>query len=338
MARRLADCCSPTVHEISRHFQYDHAGVDGGLGDLLRAGLGDCRIPDGGVGVPPWPGTFRHLVPWSGVDVLLFVAVFLAISLTLPPLINPGRATEEAELQPRFLVSFALAELLGCALGAAVVAYSSSATWRDLGWRRRGWGRDVMVGLALFAALSPPVFSLQFVLSSLFEPTRHPLVKFLLETRTTSAFVASVLTAVVAAPVVEEFFFRVLLQGWLERLAVVRPWSPPPVAEPQGTASMRSADAEVLRENTGPSTSPTASLASAAGPVAFAAGGASWWPIGVSAAFFALAHWNHGPDPIPLFGLGLGLGYTYRQTHRLLPCVVLHACVNTFSLFVIWLS
>ncbi|MGL4511605.1 MAG: lysostaphin resistance A-like protein [Lacipirellulaceae bacterium] len=58
----------------------------------------------------------------------------------------------------------------------------------------------------------------------------------------------------------------------------------------------------------------------------------AWWPIGVSAAAFALAHQGQGYAPAPLFVFALFLGYLYRQTHRLLPCVVAHAAFNAMSL------
>lgn len=57
-----------------------------------------------------------------------------------------------------------------------------------------------------------------------------------------------------------------------------------------------------------------------------------FWPIIVSAAIFALMHWGHGPDPIPLFFLALGLGYLYQRTHRLLPCIMVHFLVNSLSM------
>ena len=56
------------------------------------------------------------------------------------------------------------------------------------------------------------------------------------------------------------------------------------------------------------------------------------WPIVVSAAVFALLHWGHGPDPIPLFFLAAGLGYLYQRTHRIVPCIVVHFLVNSLSM------
>lgn len=61
------------------------------------------------------------------------------------------------------------------------------------------------------------------------------------------------------------------------------------------------------------------------------------WPMFVSAAVFALLHWGHGPDPIPLFFLAVGMGYVYYRTHRLLPCIVLHFLVNSTSMAALWI-
>lgn len=44
------------------------------------------------------------------------------------------------------------------------------------------------------------------------------------------------------------------------------------------------------------------------------------------------------PDPIPLFFLAIGLGVLYARTHRLAPCVVLHAALNATSLALAWAS
>jgi hypothetical protein len=56
------------------------------------------------------------------------------------------------------------------------------------------------------------------------------------------------------------------------------------------------------------------------------------WPVIISSIVFALMHWSHGPDPIPLFLLALGLGFIYRQTHRILPCIIVHFLLNLCSL------
>jgi membrane protease YdiL (CAAX protease family) len=55
-------------------------------------------------------------------------------------------------------------------------------------------------------------------------------------------------------------------------------------------------------------------------------------PMLVSSTIFALAHYGHGPDPIPLFLLAMILGYLYQRTHRIWPSMVLHFTVNFVSM------
>lgn len=57
-------------------------------------------------------------------------------------------------------------------------------------------------------------------------------------------------------------------------------------------------------------------------------------PIIITAALFALAH--QGVDRIALFVLALFLGYLYRQTHRVFPSLVVHACVNALAVLALW--
>jgi membrane protease YdiL (CAAX protease family) len=54
-------------------------------------------------------------------------------------------------------------------------------------------------------------------------------------------------------------------------------------------------------------------------------------PIGISALIFALLHYNHGPDWIPLLILAIGLGYLYQRTRRILPCILVHLLLNATS-------
>lgn len=44
------------------------------------------------------------------------------------------------------------------------------------------------------------------------------------------------------------------------------------------------------------------------------------------------------PDPIPLFFLAVALGVLYARTHRLAPCIVLHAGLNAAGLAMAWLT
>ena len=60
----------------------------------------------------------------------------------------------------------------------------------------------------------------------------------------------------------------------------------------------------------------------------------AWAPVVISAVLFGLVHLGQGPAPIPIFVFGLGLGMIYRQTGRILPCIVAHFMLNGFSMTV----
>ncbi len=53
-------------------------------------------------------------------------------------------------------------------------------------------------------------------------------------------------------------------------------------------------------------------------------------------AAYLLVPQHVAPDPLPLFFLALGLGVLYARTHRLVPCVVVHAALNAVSLAMAW--
>ncbi len=149
-------------------------------------------------------------------------------------------------------------------------------------------------------------------------------------------FLVSAFAAVLVAPFAEEYLFRGLLQGWLENIAAGLPAvhgapvngtddGEPAVAgasEPSSHFAPRH-DAEKEIE-LGDARSP-----GIRGPA---------WPILVSALVFALMHWSHGPDPIPLFFFAVGLGFLYRQTHRLMPCIVVHLLLNGLTLLSMYVS
>jgi membrane protease YdiL (CAAX protease family) len=212
----------------------------------------------------------------------------------------------------------------------------------------------------------------------------HPVAR-LLETDASPAVVLLCwLSVVIVAPLAEEFFFRLLLQGWFESLDV--------------RARQRDLGTENLRPTAGPLVSVAAMFAllhfrrgsamdpdlflrvfmadAAARLLAVVLGviwirfraEASWRDLGVAperfgadlklgvvsfgailvplyaiqigltAGFPEIFSRKIAPDPIPLFLLALVLGYLYLRTHRILPAIVLHMCLNAYSLTLALLS
>jgi membrane protease YdiL (CAAX protease family) len=208
----------------------------------------------------------------------------------------------------------------------------------EFGIRIRSIGLDAVLGVRSFVMLAPVIYGIQFVLVQFVE-SEHPLIEMLKKNPSSRFFVISGFAAVIVAPLVEEFFFRLLLQGWLERLATrtTSSWRiffggrstvhrEPTEQLIATTDSASPSDQEKLSdiqtsENSATST-PTPRKPR--------------WPIVVSALLFGLAHASNGPDPVPLFVLALGLGHLYRSTGRILPSIIVHVLLNGTTLGMMW--
>jgi membrane protease YdiL (CAAX protease family) len=301
----------------------------------------------------------RRPVPWGPI-ALVFGAVLYVLLPSLAAywicrwngLMQPGPLQElPPTLQMRVLVAASLASILAAGVAAAFIGLGTGCSLRDFGWDPRRMLGDLWLGLRAFLLLAPPVYVIQLVLVQWF-PSEHPLIELIERQRDVRWLLASGVVAVLAAPLVEEFFFRMLLQGWLEKLGTRHPGrmeeSPdelrlpgqadpvsiaamPGVAEPSPGVGSPGLDANNPYVSPSPDSDGLADdLPDSSGMSA--AGVPPRWPILFSATLFAAMHWTHGPDPIPLFVLGLGLGYLYRQTHRILPCIVVHLLLNLTTL------
>ena len=131
---------------------------------------------------------------------------------------------------------------------------------------------------------------------TIYYPYHHPVLDALGEHPDWWTLALATWLAVVIAPLFEEFVFRVVLQGWLE-----------------GRESRWRRNHSLLRRVPRGVTS-----------------------IALSSFAFALAHAGSFPAPIPLFFFSLAAGYLYRQTHRILPSLVLHMCFNGLSISALW--
>jgi membrane protease YdiL (CAAX protease family) len=265
-------------------------------------------------GEEPVPHEPRRPVPWDGFTVLMFALLYLGSQFVTS--LIAGRVyqqetgvplqAEQAKHDPRLFIRVLQANVAAAAItflmGLAVLR--DRADRDDLGFTMRD--DDLRRGLLGFAAIVPPVLLLNFAVSQIFGRSQHPLIEGWREGGSPQLMLWSILTAVVAAPLVEEFLFRGVLQGWLERL-VARQTEPPPMP--------LVAESDILEE---PVVEPSPPRP-------------SWAPVIISSAVFSVAHAGNGPDPIPIFFLALGLGYLYRQTHRLWPGIIVHALLNAFS-------
>jgi membrane protease YdiL (CAAX protease family) len=260
----------------------------------------------------------RRGVPWGLVDIIIVLALLAltqqaaglwlsrgcSIDLTADP------QTLSLSSRALMLLAVSASSLLAVLCSLPVTRWRTGASWRDLGMDTSFVGRDVAFGAVAFAMTAPPVYAIQIALTRWF-PSEHPLALLLKEESEPGFVLVALFCAVLVAPIAEEFLFRVLLQGWLENAGKLR-WSLQEfVLGQQAPHHAPESDAENDANQT------------FRPPL---------WPAFVSALLFAGVHASHGPDPIALFVFALGLGYLYRQTHRVLPCIVVHLLLNTCSL------
>lgn len=271
---------------------------------IIRARAGDVR--PAAEANPP--------APWGFVDlVLAFVIQSLTalaagqwlrhtVGLDWQGSVEDLPVDQRAQLQ----LASAAATLISLLLTALWLYVRHQPNRGEWGIDYRRWSTDVVTGAAAFVMLAPVVYGVQFVAVQVVE-SKHPLLELLKANPSPRFFLVSGLAAVGVAPLAEEFFYRLLLQGWLTRLAQS------PAATPR-----------LMLLGGHSSESPS-------GPQPF-------WPVAVSSLLFALAHASHGPDPIPLFILALGLGFLYRRTQRIVPSIVVHALLNSCTLAMMWVA
>ncbi len=291
------------------------------------------------------PCELRRPVPWGLLDLILTVFVFFSLQgvtlLVARQAFNVDLSLDLAEMAPGaravVLLSGAVSSLLTTAISLAVIKLRTRAGWGDLGIEIRHVASDVRLGVAAFVMLAPPVYAVQMVLVQWLS-SQHPLIELLKENPDPAFLAVSGFTAVLVAPVAEEYFFRVLLQGWMEK-AIALGGRLPGVSVADSVDDRTSEEPYQLERDENPYAPPrvTSELQKdEAAPDAMleqhGQGRVLAVPIVASAAVFAAMHASHGPDPIPLFLLAVGLGYLYQRTHRILPCIVVHFLLNACSL------
>jgi len=294
----------------------------------------------------------RRPVPWGAVSLVLCTLATLTVHLGVLLAVGASPGAPAARMTSDQIARLALgssaANLAVLVGGTMFLVLSVGASRHDLGLpgdRRTVW-RDAALGLAAFAAATPVVYAMQAVLVRWF-PSEHPIKIMLDEQLDLMSIAVSLFAAVIAAPLFEEFFFRLLVQGWFERL---ESWRAEARSEavtglPPGNprASVRRPDADPVGPADGAFVAGgpgRAGTSGDGGPPPLPPGrlprGAL--PIAGSSFLFAAMHAGYGPDPIPLFVLATVLGYLYQRTHRIVPCITVHALFNAFSMTIYFLD
>lgn len=197
-------------------------------------------------------------VPWGGFDLLVvtgiylllqFVALSLAGNEPLPVVVppelvgyqelrvgeaaspwpvaalreigRPSRGVVTAHWSMKLMAAGSAATLLAMIASIVYLRLLRRATWSDLGLRSEDPLGDIRIGLTTFAVVAIPIFGLNVLVNTLLDPQQgHPIVEIV--TRFPGFYWISLVTAVIIAPVTEEFFFRGVLLGWLDSLPTAR--------------------------------------------------------------------------------------------------------------------
>jgi membrane protease YdiL (CAAX protease family) len=288
------------------------------------------RLPAG----PLFPPQRRRAIPWSGIEVTLaFLGVVLAQALVHSAL--PELRTDWKDL-PEGLRT--LWESLLTFPGTLAVAFlvprrMSGACPYQMGLTTHAWRRHLVTGYLTWLLVALPVWLLHLACVWAYRehtgtaPPHHVLMEVIKAHPRIGVIVLVVLSAVVTAPVAEEFLFRGLLQPFLCRSR----WGPYVVA----TAALALATQVWNVHGWGPAV--FVALVSAALPfVEWLAWRALPAPgvipaIYATSLLFAIMHAPVWPTPVPLFVLSLGLGFLAYRTQSLVGPVLVHALFNAIS-------
>lgn len=274
----------------------------------------------------------RQRVPWGpGAALISLFCVLLPVVQWIGSLLggqpealqqsdapfNPSDFIRDGIWNAVAMIGFALLIMLW-------LAGLLDASARDLGLPRRArqLALDIGIGCCGCLAAMLPIYLLHGLLTVIFEPVQqHLLIEQLQGHRSPALFLVGTAMAVFAAPLFEEVVFRLLLQGYLERLedqvTGFRPSERPPDL---GSCSDESESRDMpLR-----------------GRVWNLPHG--WAPVLLSGTAFGLAHLEHGVSALPLVLFGIVLGYLYQRTHRLAPSVAAHMLFNAFTMLLLWLG
>lgn len=321
----------------------------------------------GGKSIPVEP---RRPAPWGlihfvGIFVLFIVIGGITIRLFDTLVFNPFIAQYPEDQQDGLrkmghMFSGSFSQIITMIVASFMIVFSTRATAADLGWSLKHIGYDIVIGLGASILFLPIIqvimASLVYLLDQKYD---HPLLEALSSGPVLLMYSGAFFAAVIAAPITEEFLFRVILQGLLEANATSNfSWQRlilgDMLGEPQlpvdGTTS------QVYSDNPSPYRPPTQSVGlSGFNEVTNSAAQNStntfvdpvpkessyqadprtsvpMWPLFVSGTLFGLAHAEYGPSWIPLILMGLVLGYLYRCTHRIWACWIVHISLNAISM------
>jgi membrane protease YdiL (CAAX protease family) len=329
-----------------------------------------------------WPPRRTRLVAWTGFEIflILFLNEIIIPSLILGLLkltawgrgdlaADGGDGRSSARLGLWVMVISCPLQVL--TLLAVLRALSGTRPYQ-VGLTRGRTGRNLVIGWLGWLGLTPAVLIINYGVIYAFtvllqEPTHtHPIARLIEKHPGALEWFLILFSALVTAPVLEEVFYRGVLQpwfaarawgGWAAMLAALLiallPWAnrvldagekPQHLEERKDVAVANVGEVGDARDKT----QPVLALEDLEPPLfvllmvpCFLVAprlARSWIPARAdaqalfgTALLFAMRHANVWPSPIPLFVLALGLGYVAYRTRSLAPSMLWHSLFNAVN-------
>ncbi len=187
---------------------------------------------------PIWPLEERRPVPWGGgatlgIVLLSFVTaiaptVIVALALGISETSEVDGETFSPQEFSLLLATDTGAKVALCVAVAGMLILGAGATLSDLSLKTDSLPRDILLGMFMFGAVLIPIGVLNLTLNVIFDPqSKHPILEMLQDPGTPGhVWLISAFAAVIAAPLTEEFIFRGIVQGYLEKRFGPASWLP----------------------------------------------------------------------------------------------------------------
>ena len=251
---------------------------------------------------------FPHTAKWESqfdlldVIIIIFASVLLPSFFLLPKLILVSGSNPDLQITSGSMLLVSATSSVGVLIGTILAACSMLLRHGSLSSvRLTPMPLMNLIGISLVAIiLFIPLTYIANGIVSLLVPYSHPLLERLSSQRSTYSLWLAVFSAVIVAPISEEFMFRGVLFGFFER---IERYFTTRIGTPLVSNGIFSRSTRNL----------------------------PYFAILASGLIFGLLHWGHGAAWIPLSLLGMALAYLTHRTGNLLPAIAVHMTLNGFS-------
>ena len=251
---------------------------------------------------------FAHTAKWESqfdlldVIIIIFASVLLPSFFLLPKLILVSGSNPDLQITSGSMLLVSAISSVGVLIGTILAACSMLLRHGSLSSvRLTPMPLMTLIGISLVAiVLFIPLTYIANGIVSLLVPYSHPLLESLSSQRSTYSLWLAVFSAVIVAPISEEFMFRGVLFGFFER---IERYFTTRIGTPLVSNGIFSRSTRNL----------------------------PYFAILASGLIFGLLHWGHGAAWIPLSLLGMALAYLTHRTGNLLPAIAVHMTLNGFS-------